>query len=161
MLFHERLNHFDPYVPPCPFREDLYQRALNKEFKIGYFESLETSPVTAAMKRSFNIAKSALEQQGFQLVEIKLPTEDIIEARDVFIGLVVNYMLGPLINQLEKNYEEPLPCYKLSVMFYKTNFIFRNLLLSLLRLTGNQRIYDSAKHIRPFSQDYLHKLLHR
>jgi hypothetical protein len=58
-----------------------------------------------------------------------------------------------MINLLDKNFELPLNCYALSVMFFKTNFIMRNMLLTLLRLTGNGRISNSAKNIKPLSRD--------
>ncbi len=53
VLFHEKLHRFDPYVPPCPFREDLYQRATTGRVKVGYFESLDSMPTSTAMKRAF------------------------------------------------------------------------------------------------------------
>jgi fatty acid amide hydrolase len=55
------LNQYDPYVPPCPFREDLYSKAQSGKVKVGYLESYEINPTTDAVKRSIKIAKEALE----------------------------------------------------------------------------------------------------
>ena len=161
VLFSNRLHHYDPYVPPCPFREEVYQNALAGRVRVGYFDSIDYVPTTVAMKRAFNIAKVALEQQGFELVPIKIPEADITEARDLFISLVVNFSLGKMIKLLDANYEAPLNCYKLSVMFFKANFFTRNLILSVLRLTGNKRIADAGKNIAPLSRDELDNRLKR
>jgi Asp-tRNA(Asn)/Glu-tRNA(Gln) amidotransferase A subunit family amidase len=151
VLFHERLNLHDPFVPPAPFRHALYESAYKGNHKIGYFDSLDTSPSASFMKRAVHIAKEALERKGFTMIPIRFADEDIKEARDIFIGLVVNYMLGPMIKQLDDNYESPLQCYKLTIMFWNTNFVVRNILLGLLRLTGNSRIADNAKNLKPLS----------
>ena len=144
ILLHERVNLYDPYVPPCPFKEELYQNALNGKIKIGYFDSLDMLPATSAMVRAINIGKDALRDQGFELVAVNFTKEDIKEARDIFVGLLINYMLGPMINLLENNYESPMDSYKLSVLFFKSNFITRNLILTLLKVTGNSRIAESV-----------------
>ena len=160
VLLHPNLNRYDPYVPPCPFREDLYQRALSGKVNVGYFDSLDTTPTIDAMKRAVYIAKEALERQGFNLIPIKFSNEDLDEAREIFIGLVINYNLGPMIGLLEQNYESPLDCYKMTVMFYKSNFVLRHLIFTLLRLTGNGRVYNAVKSISPLSRgqlDNLHK----
>ena len=102
-----------------------------------------------------------LEARGFNLVPIKFALEDIKETREIFIGLILNHVLGPLIKTLEDNYESPLGCYKMSVMLYRANFLTRNLIFSLLRLTGNSRIYEAVRNIRPMSHAELDDLQKR
>ena len=92
---------------------------------------------------------------------IKFSDEDIKEAGYIYRGLVLNYIIGPIMENLYNNYEEPMPSYKYSMILYKSNFLIRGLFLGLLRLTGNYRIFESAKTARPLSQKELHGLLKR
>ena len=62
---------YDSNCPPCPFREEVYERALSKKVRIGYFNSYKTMPATEPMKRAVEIAREALEQQGYELVNIE------------------------------------------------------------------------------------------
>lgn len=128
---------------------------------IGYFDSIETTPTTQAMKRVTQQAVAALKTRGFNLIPIKFELEDINEAREIFIGLILNHILGPLIKTLEANYESPLGCYKMSVMLFKANFVTRSLIFTLLRLSGNGRIYDAVRNIRPMSRPELDNLQKR
>ncbi|TNV80973.1 hypothetical protein FGO68_gene10665 [Halteria grandinella] len=161
VLINDRLNHYDPFVPPLPFRDDLYERASSGKVRIGYFESIENQPTTVAMKRALNIAKDALEAQGYELVRINLPTALIEEAREVFVTIIMNFCLGPMIKKLDENYERPLPCYKFPVLLVTSGFFVKNLLYAVLRLTGNNRIYKSIKSIKICSKDEINELFKR
>ena len=85
------------------------------------------------------------------MVPIKFSDEDIKEAGYIYRGLVLNYIIGPIMDNFQNNYEEPMPSYKYSMILYKSNFLLRALFLGLIKLTGNKRIYDSAKTARPLS----------
>ena len=92
---------------------------------------------------------------------IKFSDEDIKEAGYIYRGLILNYHIGPIMENLFSNYEEPMPSYKYSMILYRSNFLVRGLFLSLLRLTGNRRIFESAKTAKPLKQIELNALLKR
>jgi hypothetical protein len=122
---------------------------------------MDTQPTTNAMKRAVHEAKNALESKGFEIVPIKFSEEDIKEAGLIYRGLILNYHIGPIMENLDNNYEEPMPSYKYSMILYRSNFLVRALFLGLLRLTGNRRIFNLAKTAKPLSQKELNGLLKR
>ena len=92
---------------------------------------------------------------------IRFSEEDIKEAGYIYRGLILNYHIGPIMENLNNNYEEPMPSYKYSMILYKSNFLVRALFLGLLRLTGNHRIFESAKTAKPLHQKELNGLIKR
>ena len=113
------------------------------------------------MRRAIKLAKEALEQKGFELVPIHFSDEDVKEAGYIYRGLILNYHIGPIMENLFNNYEEPMPSYKYSMILYRSNYLVRALFLGLLKLTGNHRIFESAKTAKPLKQSELNSLLTR
>lgn len=116
-------------------------------------------PVTASVQRATQIALDVLRDQGYTLVPFDLTKEETKLARNIMAGLLVNKMIGPLIETLERNYEEPLDCYKISGMLFRTNFIVRESLKLLLRLTGNQRVVEGIEYVKPLSEKQIDELM--
>ncbi len=122
---------------------------------------MDTQPTTSAMKRALNEAKEALASKGFEMVPIKFSDEDIKEAGLIYRGLILNYHIGPIMENLYNNYEEPMPSYKYSMILYRSNFIIRGLFLGIIKLTGNNRLFEAAKTAKPLPQTELNRLLKR
>lgn len=116
-LFHPNINDFDPFMAPCPFREDVYQNALDRGVVVGICKSLSTMPASLPVLRSIEIAEKALIDLGYKCVEIDFSPAELKEYRDVFLGLIVNNFMKPMMESLEANYEEPQECYKVSWAF--------------------------------------------
>jgi hypothetical protein len=87
--------------------------------------------------------------------------ELIIESREVFVSLIINYVLAPLIKKLDDNYERALPCYKMTILLVGTNFFMRNLILAFLRISGNGRIYNAIKSVGVLNKARLGQMLKR
>ena len=111
VLLHPEAHRFDPFAPPCPFRDSLYDKARNGKVVIGYVESLPTVPASEASKRAVRMAKEALEKKGFKVVKFEFTVEEIGELRDVFTGLLANYNGIVTLNQMDAAYELHLPQY--------------------------------------------------
>jgi len=47
-----------------------------------------------------NIAKDKLSKEGFEIVEFKLTCEEIYDIRKIYLGLVLNYFMGPSLDNL-------------------------------------------------------------
>ena len=58
------------------------------------------------------IAKDKLIKEGFEIVEFKLTSEEIYDIRRIYLGLVLNYFMGPSLDNLTQNFEEMIPSYK-------------------------------------------------
>jgi Asp-tRNA(Asn)/Glu-tRNA(Gln) amidotransferase A subunit family amidase len=113
--------------------------------RIGYFESYDTMPATAPMRRALEIGRAALEKQGYKLVKIEFSQEDIREAGQIYTGLVMSHIISPILNRISENYDDILPCYKYSVILLRSGYIVRNLFILLLRITGNARIANAVQ----------------
>ena len=113
--------------------------------RIGYFESYDTMPATAPMRRALEIGRAALEKQGYELVKIEFSQEDIREAGHIYTGLVMSHIISPILNRISENYDDILPCYKYSVILLRSGYIVRNLFILLLRITGNARIANAVQ----------------
>lgn len=71
-------------------------------------------PVTKAVERATQLALNALEEQGYTLVPFELTPEETKLSRNIMVGLLVNKLIGPMFQTLDRNYEEPMDCYKIS-----------------------------------------------
>ena len=95
------------------------------------------------------------------MVKIEFSHEDIKEAGIVYSGLVLNYIIGPLMETIVSNYEEPNPSYKYSMLLFRGGFLLRSLFIAILRLSGNSRIANAAAKAKPLSQTELSDLIRR
>ena len=95
------------------------------------------------------------------MVKIEFSQEDIKEAGIVYSGLVLNYIIGPLMEKIVSNYEEPNPSYKYSMLLFRGGFLLRLLFIAILRLTGNSRIANAAAKAKPLSPSELSDLVRR
>jgi hypothetical protein len=46
------------------------------------------------------IAKDKLRKEGFEIVEFNLTSEEIYDIRRIYLGLVLNYFMGPSLDNL-------------------------------------------------------------
>lgn len=52
------------------------------------------------------------------MVPFDLTEDEMQDARSITAGLLLNNFIGPLLKTLERNYEEPLECYKLTGLLF-------------------------------------------
>jgi hypothetical protein len=94
------------------------------------------------------MAKEALEKKGFELVKFEFTNEELIEIKDVFIGMVSNSFLGPLMKNLDNNYEEPIPALTMSRTILDAGLIKRAFIEFFLKTSGNSRVLSNLKNFR-------------
>lgn len=58
-----------------------------------------------------NIVRDKLTLQGYEIVDFKLTSEEIYDIRRIYLGLVLNYFMGPSLDNLSENFEEMIPSY--------------------------------------------------
>lgn len=85
--------------------------------------------------------------------------EEIQKARDIQAGLLVNKLIGPMLDTLERNYEEPLDSYKLSGKLIKMSGLMRWSIKTLLRATGNRRVANVLTYFRPLKEKEIDNLI--
>ena len=105
-IFQPNVNtKYDIYVPPCPFREDLFKKASSGKVRVGVWNSMVTSPASAPNMRAVKMAKEAIERQGFEVVEFSLTKQEILEYTEVLTTLILNFVVLPTLTQADRNYE--------------------------------------------------------
>ena len=129
--------------------------------RIGYFDSYDTMPATAPIKRAVEIAKVALEKQGYELVKIQFSLEDIKEGGIIYTGLVLSNYVAPVLERIVSNYDNTLPSYKYSIILLRGGYIIRSLFMFLMRITGNNRLADGVSKCKNLTPEENLDLLRR
>jgi hypothetical protein len=159
--FDPEVNLLDHKVSPCPFREDLYQLGGSGKIKIGYYDNMPTMPSTVAMKRTVKIAKEALESQGYELVPFNISEQEILEYREIIVGILANGTMVPLADYIISKGEDLIPSYQRGMNYFRSSYLFKALLLFLLGISGNRRIQQFLKHFRPLNKLELEALVNK
>ncbi|CAL1593793.1 unnamed protein product [Knipowitschia caucasica] len=74
----EDMFSLDPSVPPLPFNEEVYRS--KKPLRIGYYEEIESMPISPPMIRAVKEVRALLERAGHTLVPYKpVRIPDLIE----------------------------------------------------------------------------------
>jgi Asp-tRNA(Asn)/Glu-tRNA(Gln) amidotransferase A subunit family amidase len=147
------INKYDPTIPPTPFRQDLYDRARSGKIRVGYLESLQSIPCSESMKRAMRLSKKALEDAGYEIVPIDIPIDELLEHRDVFIGLISNAYMGPMLARLEEEAETELPIYTFPKLYYISGPITRFMIRCMFKLANNPRNLRLIKNLKPLSTE--------
>ncbi len=92
-------------------------------------------------------------------MEFKLTKEEVLEFRNIVVGLLGNYSLSRLIKLFETKGEYPIDVYKTSSYFYFANPVIKYALHLLLVLTGNGRLSEYSQYGRPLSKEVLDDLV--
>ncbi|CDW76001.1 amidase family protein [Stylonychia lemnae] len=152
------IHTYDWKIPPSPFREDEYLRAVNggkQKLRVGYMDRLPTLQSSKAARRALQLAKDALESQGFELVPFNLTLEEVRTLKQTLSGIMITSNAGPIC-QLVTESGENLQKVNLGFFaYYKANSIKQFLIRTLLNLTGNHRIATSLAGFKNLSKEEL------
>jgi Asp-tRNA(Asn)/Glu-tRNA(Gln) amidotransferase A subunit family amidase len=80
--------------------------ADHSKIKIGLLTETPFLPVSKSVKRAIGIAKQALLDEGYQVVEVTFSPEDYATGRNLLIGMVASGAGPGLISDLEKSGEQ-------------------------------------------------------
>lgn len=154
------MTQLDPKVPPTHFDQGLYDLGKSGGLRVGYLESLPSVPVGDAVRRVMREARTALEGMGHKVGEIQITTDQVMEARRLYLGLVINYFMGPSLEELRKNYEEPISSYLFIERYFNSPYFFRPYVLLKLWLSGERRSYQRLSQIRRYTKGELDRLVY-
>ena len=107
------------------------------------------------------MVKEKLESQGYELVKFEMDAETVQNYKDILYGLAGNLVMLKALERLQDNYEEPMPAYGGYKMFLFAGPLKRWLLKTILNITGNSRLVNAFKYIRPLNKDELESLMKR
>ncbi|CDW73663.1 amidase family protein [Stylonychia lemnae] len=113
------------------------------------------------MQRGVRLAKQALESKGFELVPFNYTVEELMEAKEIFLGLIPHAFTLKIYERMIENYERPLANSTKGYYFFHLNPIIKFVLLKILEQMGEKRFVEQVKHFKPLNQDQLDQLMIR
>jgi Asp-tRNA(Asn)/Glu-tRNA(Gln) amidotransferase A subunit family amidase len=80
----------DPFIAPVPFNQEKFERVHTDKsnIKVGFLKDVDYLPVSKSVKRAMAITRKALEDQGYQIVDVTIEKEIWIEGKELVIALV-------------------------------------------------------------------------
>jgi len=78
----------DPFISPLPFNQEMYDLTLESKPKVGILIETPILQVSKSVKRALSITRKALQEQGFEVVDVQITPEEYAEGRDLLIGMV-------------------------------------------------------------------------
>jgi hypothetical protein len=85
------------------------------------------------------------------VVPFELSIDEILEIKDVYVGLILNYSLMPQIDIIKNNGEEIYEGYNLSYHFFNANW-FKKSVMQLLYSIMSKRILRITKNARKMNE---------
>lgn len=129
----------DPLVIPIPFNDQLYESTYrSRKLRIGYYYDLDLFECCPAARRCVTECRQNLELLGHTLIEFKFPESK--KALNIYlrnINACGNNVLESILQGEEKAY-----FYK-PVGFLNDYPWIKSILLAFLKLTNNNRLYDT------------------
>ena len=123
--------------------------------RIGYYESLDTTPSTQSVRRAVRLAKEALERQGFELVPFKFSEEEVMTFKRISFTLFANFVLGPLSRKVVQSGEKLQPVYALAANMLNFPTLVHSLAKNIMILLGNKRKAALVENCKYRSKEYL------
>ncbi|CDW87889.1 amidase family protein [Stylonychia lemnae] len=141
--------------------QENFDRALNGKIRVGYCFSLPTIEASLSMQRGIKLAKQALEQKGFELVPFVFTVEELMEAKELYLGLIAHAFVLKNYKRMIENYERPLANTTKSYNFFNLNPIIKFVLMKILEFKGEKRFVEQVRHFKPLNDDQLDQLMIR
>ncbi|CDW85826.1 amidase family protein [Stylonychia lemnae] len=151
-----QIHTYDWKIPSSPFRENEYISAVNggkQKLRVGYIDRLPTLQSSKGARRALQIAKDALEKQGFELVPFNQTLEEVQTIKSAFQGIMISSNAGPVLKLLSDQCEDLLKVNVAFYSYYSANPLKKFLLRTLLKLTGNHRFSNAIANCKDFSKD--------
>lgn len=93
-----------------------------------------------------------MSKKGYEIVPFPITTEEVVEIKDIYLGLVSNNPFQEFCEVIDHHHEKPLPMYAILLFIFKASTFTRLLLFLLLKLTGNQRLAEAVKKLKILSE---------
>ena len=153
-------------IAPVPFNQEMYNQILDdkKARKVGFFTETPYLPVSKATKRAMQLARKALETEGYQIVDIDFDAKDYAEARKLTIEIICNLFAPELIRDSVKGAEVLINSAKLNFGVIGLGPVLRWIASKLLKHTSKWRdaeLLSYLKIYKPYGPEYTQMLKRR
>lgn len=71
------------------------------------------------------------------------------------MGCFSNFVLDPVVKNIDREYEAKLKLYCDMDNFYNANPLIRNFMMFLLKISGNERLVKNLRNMRKMNKDEL------
>lgn len=110
-------------------------------------------PVTDAVKRGIKLAKKALEEQGYQVVDVDITPEEFTRGRNTLLGYVSTGSIPGLLRDWRKSGETLPMGVWMNAFLFNRGPVARWFLVRLLRAAGLGRLASSFDYIREMNAE--------
>lgn len=100
-----------------------------------------------------DLALATLSEQGYEVIPFELSAQEVQKSKDITAALLLNKMIGRLLKTLERNYEQPASCYKMTGTLFSLGSLSKGFLKGVLKMTGNHRIANSLGAFKTLSEE--------
>jgi fatty acid amide hydrolase len=129
--------------------------------KVGIFKETPFLPVCAAAKRAVEMARKALEAEGYEVVDVNFDPQDIAEAKQLLLNIIAAGSAPNIMEDFDKSGEAlTLGNFTMKFLLYRGP-IFRWLIARVMRGAGEPKAAVIAENIRTMSPEELRSVIKR
>ena len=164
ILCDENVHKSDPDLLPHGWH---MQKALNEianksTVKVGILAPSPLLPVSDAVLRAIRETREALEQCGYEVVDVEFPDHFWRSMRNSFFSMIANDVTPRLLEDIDNSYEKMLPSLYKQAMLSRLPAFARKLIHKLLPMINQGRVATMTERIgrvdkKQYEQD-LHAL---
>jgi len=140
----------DPNIAPVPFNQGMLDKVHedHSKIKVGVLQEVPFLPVSKAVKRAIALSRKALEDEGYQIVDVTFSAEDFAEGRNLLIGMVSSGTGPGLIRDLEGSGERLGPGVWANLFLMKQGRLGRTLVKGILGAIGMGRHKQAVQEVK-------------
>ena len=104
--------------------------------RVGILVETPFLPVSASVKKSIDIARKALQDQGYEVVDVEITPEEFAEGRNLVVGMMATGKFPHLNRDFKKTGERLITGMASHVWFMTRSPATQWLFRSVLKLAG-------------------------
>lgn len=145
---------------PQPFNQIMFDTVIEEKrnLKIGLISEMPHLPVCPATKRAMLMTKKALEEAGYEVVEVNINEIDYERGRDSIIGMITQFYVKYLDEDFTLSGERLLQGLTLNITLMNAGFFLRFIMESLMKCLGMGRsvkVMRKAKRMDNYELDQM------
>lgn len=159
----DQVHKLDPNCVPCPWRELEYLGVLSdsKKTRVGFLKESPLFPCSESVRRAMKIAKKALVDYGFEVVNFELTDDEWREATDYFMGIVGNGSGRDMIEEYEESGETIMAPLKKNGFILRAGWLTQQFIKMAFKLQNNHRGLTQIRSLHPMEATDFEQLLKR
>lgn len=140
----------DPFMAPTTFNEQMYDSVLRepRKVRVGIVNEISKLPTSKSVKRAMQIARRALEEQGFEVVDCPFDADKYYgEATKYLISMIAQGLPG-LSKDMEDNGEKMTLDVMANLLLLNGSSMFQSFVRCIQSLAGMRRALPALENVR-------------